>query len=153
MKLGDSWEVDEDLLRKLEVLTCSFYGKYQKKSLNHLRVLLLSKRCNTDGKLDAKRTVDLASLPPCFSTHVQHVKRCNLQVGIWKRALENFPEIPDADKNGWVFVDDVLEPCWTEEEVLPTDLSVLIECAEESESEDVEEDDSSDDSEVSLDDV
>ena len=119
--------------------------------MNPLRLLLLSKRCNSEGKLDPKRSVDLASLPPCFETLVQHIKRCNLQAGIWKRALEHFPDIPDADKHGWVFNKDTLEPLWTEDEVLPTNLSNILDNVDESESEDAQEDEDSDDSDVSVD--
>ena len=96
---------------------------------------MLSKRCKSDGKLDPKRCVDLASLPPCLSTHIQHVKRCNLQIGIWKRALENFPEIPDADDHGWVTIENVLEPLWCEQEILPRSLSVLLDTHDEMEEE------------------
>ena len=80
-KLGDSWEIDNDLLKALETLTCSFYGSFRTTTLSSLRLLLLSKRCDSESKLDPKRSVDLSSLPPCFFTLKQHIKRCNLQIG------------------------------------------------------------------------
>ena len=111
---------------------------------------MLSKRCDSEGKLDPKRSVDLSSLPPCFLTLEQHIKRCNLQIGIWKRAMENFPEIPNADGHGWVLNDGVLEPLCCEEEVPPQNLSVLLEDYEEVDNEDLEEEVDSEDSDVSI---
>ena len=109
-KLGDSWEVDDETLKALETLTCCFYGSFRTTSLSSLRLFLLSKRCDSEGKLDPKRSVDLSSLPPCFLTLEQHIKRCNLQIGIWKRAIENFPEIPNASGHGLVLNKGAIEP-------------------------------------------
>ena len=39
-------------------------------------------------------SIDLSTFPPCRRVHAQHIKRVNFQVCIWRRALDNFPEIP-----------------------------------------------------------
>ena len=64
--------------------------------------------------------------------------------------MENFPEIPNVDGHGWVLNDGVLEPLWCEEEVLPQNLSVLLEDYEEVDNEDLEEEVDSEDSDVSI---
>ena len=49
------------------------------------------------------------------------------QVGIWKRAIEQFPEVANPDGIGWVKNEGVLEPLWCEGPVLPTSLADLVE--------------------------
>ena len=96
-------------------------------SLDSLRLHLLRKWCGDDGKLDPKQTIDLGSLPPCLLSLRQHVLRCNLQIGIWKKGNENFPEIPKAKQHGWVERDQYLEPLWCDRDVLPKDLCNMLE--------------------------
>ena len=79
-KLGESWELDENAITALEHFTCCIYGYPRFTSLNALRLHLLKKKCVEDDKIDPKRTVDVAALPPCLSTLIEHVKRSNFQV-------------------------------------------------------------------------
>ena len=56
-------------------------------------------------------------------------------VKIWKEAIENFPEIEEPTLHGWVTGDDGLEPIWSSNQILPTELVDMIEERGESEEE------------------
>ena len=68
----------------------------------------------------------MTSFPPCLKSLQQLIKRANFQTAIWKGADEPFLEIPEVEDNGWVVTDQGLEPCWCKGEVLPKDLSSLL---------------------------
>ena len=95
--------------------------------LNFARYNILKKKCHTNNELDSSKSVDLSSLPPCLGTLLQHIKRSNLQLGIWKRAQENFQEVPDATDHGWIKENITLEPLWCEGDILPRQLADLLE--------------------------
>ena len=58
---------------------------------------------------------------------MQHIKRANFQVGIWKRSHENDPEIPHPSNHGWVEEDGNLEPLWfRREELIPEELTEVL---------------------------
>ena len=115
IKLGDEWDVPEDLTDKLDSFTCAMYGKAAKASnvyeLRHIRINELCSKTNylTSGN------VDMASLPPCERSLKQHIKRVNHQVGIWKIAHIPQPRIPKASQgHGWEVNDGKLDPIWFE---------------------------------------
>ena len=64
-KLGDSWEVSEELVKGLEEFTCAMYGKPRFKDIDDLRYTILKGKCDVEGKLDPSNNVDMGSLPPC----------------------------------------------------------------------------------------
>ena len=125
-RLGESWNLDSDIIIQLEKFTCTLYGYPRYSNINLLRYDLLMKKCDGNMKLDPSKSVDLGSLPPCSNTLIQHMKRCNFQLAIWRRALENFQEVPDPTEHGWLMVDQALEPLWCEGSVLPDQLSDLL---------------------------
>ena len=94
------------LLLQLEQFTCKMYTPMSEKmgitEVDKLRHSMLTERCGgAGGKLDAKKTIDLSSLPPPRVCLREHIKRVNFQVGIWKRAHVQNPEIPSPmDDNG-----------------------------------------------------
>ena len=79
-KLGESWDLDDDAITDLEHITCCIYGYPRITSVNALRLHLLKKKCVEDDKIDPKKTVDLAALPHCLSTLIEHARRSNFQV-------------------------------------------------------------------------
>ena len=95
------------------------YGQSKYISVDRLRHLKITNKC--DGKVDATRNIDMATLPPCKKTLVEHIRRVNYQVAIWKNAHIAQPNIPDpCDNNGWTKKTGVLEPLWFKEnEVVP----------------------------------
>ena len=63
----------------------------------------------------------MATLPPCKKGLVEHIRRVNYQIAIWKSAHIAQPDIPDPSENhGWTKKTGVLEPLWfKEEDVVP----------------------------------
>ena len=64
--------------------------------------------------------------------------------------MENFPELPDVEEHGWMKGEYFLEPRWCDGEVLPEELTSLLEESNENEEEepDIEQEtDNSDSSE------
>ena len=153
VKVGETWDVDDSVTRSIEKLTCVLYGNKKLACVNKLRLQLLQKKCNNEDKLDPTKSVDLSSLPPCLSSLTQHIKRTNYQVAIWKKADENFPEIPSPEDHGWVFNNDILEPHWCEGEIIPEELIDIMENNEESDTDEVIQDiesDATDESDCDL---
>ena len=77
-----------------------------------------------DDELTSKSKVDLARLPPCYSTLKPHIQRVNHRVALYKRADE---AIVDKTKHydegqGWLKNKGVLMPVWSCSPVPPTSL-------------------------------
>ena len=100
---------------------------YNKKSkvglLNELRYVMFC------AKTGASAT-DSGHLPPCQDCFQQHVKRANYQAAIWKRSLENFPEIPRPyEDHGWILGEDSnLEISWMTGSPAPETVLSLLSC-------------------------
>lgn len=138
--LGDSWEIPEKDEVEWAAFLCTVYGKPRFRDLDEVRHHILMEKCGDEG-LDASVNVDMSSLPPCNRMFQQHLRRCNFQAGIWKRALEQFPAVPDPTTgHGWRKGEDGrLELLWLEEEevaILPPELAELLEADMESDDED-----------------
>ncbi len=127
-KLGDKWDVDDDVYAGLEEFTCALYGCPRLKCVNEVRYCKIKAKCDDDN-LRKLHNVDLGLLPPCRRSLIQHVNRVNYQVAIWKRAHEAFPEIPQPDdSHGWDNSKVILEPLWfKEDEILPKQLVDILE--------------------------
>ena len=50
----------------------------------------------------------MGNLPPCRKSLVQHIKRVNYQVGIWKRLIVPKPQVPTPDGHGWTKANGIL---------------------------------------------
>ena len=139
-KLGDSWEVPEDLFADLEAFTCAIYGKDRHKSVDEVRNINIRAKCmSSTNTFDPKRNVDISMLPPCQKSLQQHIRRVNYQVGIWKAAHISRPSIPDAsDNHGWHVAEGVLQPKQFEADFIPQQLAEILvhEVTEDDESED-----------------
>ncbi len=48
-------------------------------------------------------SIKLCSLPPTTEAFTENVRRCHLQVAIWKAALDDAPPSMDPCENGWEF--------------------------------------------------
>ena len=142
-KLGQRWNVTDDVFKGLEEFTCSMYGSKRMKDVDEVRAKLIKRRCGQNSdKLDVKKNIDLAKLPPPRRCLREHIKRTNYQVAIWKRANIAIIDAPEASEdNGWVLVDGRLEPCWCDGEIIPTKMAdILLENIEENTSDDDDED-------------
>ena len=122
-KLGTSWEIEDSDYKSLEVLFCHLYGHKKLSDINEVRLHVLSKKCNNDERINPNKSIDFSSFPPCSSTLMEHIKRVNYQVMIWKCAEQQFIEMEDPTEHGWTKVDEsFLEPTWTKEDILPEEL-------------------------------
>ena len=72
------------------------------------------------------RNTDMGTLPPCRKCLIQHLRRVNYQVSIWKSSHIAEPVIPVASEgHGWTRVNGGVEPLWIED-VLPRRLVDIV---------------------------
>ena len=98
-EIGANWDLSNEVLDTIEEFTCKLYSRNTKfRKVNQLRYeMFRSKRGD----------VESGQLPPCQNTLFQHTFRANYQSAIWRRSLENFPDIPDPTQgHGWVMNED-----------------------------------------------
>lgn len=97
--LGVEWNVSDQLVSILENFTCAMYARNAKSTtVNALRYEMF---CSKNGDVSS------GQLPPCKDALKQHAKRANYQVAIWRRSLQNSPEVPKAtDGHGWIMGED-----------------------------------------------
>ena len=73
----------------LEENVCYLYS-HRIKSVNTVRYKMFEKKLSRE-----KKSVDLASIPPCQSVLSLHVKRANIVASIWRNDGINQVEIPN----------------------------------------------------------
>lgn len=112
-KLGEVWEVTDELVQCLDKFTAALYGmKGINASVDEARYSCINRMCMKEGQ---NCNVDMTTLPPCKRSLEQHVKRTNYQVAIWKRANSPTPDIPAVHKDhGWKMGETGLQPLWFE---------------------------------------
>jgi len=136
-RLGEEWNITEDLINDLEDFTCAIYGRARVHKVDELRHIRIQELCAQEDQLHPSKNVDLGSLPPCRRSLEQHIRRVNYQVGIWKRSHIPEPDVPDVKSgHGWVLKDDKLEPLWYTGDVLPQQLIDIADDAVEPDSDD-----------------
>ena len=79
MKLGQEWDLSPDLMNKLEAYTSLLYAP----------------------KTSSTKINDLNQLPPFRDCLEKHALRANNQAGIWRRCLEQNPQVPSPVGRGW----------------------------------------------------
>ncbi|KAJ8408195.1 hypothetical protein AAFF_G00264230 [Aldrovandia affinis] len=91
--VGDSWEIDELVLSGAEEFTCRLYGFSPRiKKVDEAREIKIKKICGSSLELRQGLSVDLSTFPPCKRVLLEHMKRVNFQVCVWKRAHEHYPK-------------------------------------------------------------
>ena len=141
-RLGEEWDINEDLLSALSEFTCALYGKPRIASVNEVRYCCVVEVCgrNEDETLCQPKNFDTSSIPP---SHVCLAEHSNFQTAIWKRAHLPEYDIPaPTDGHGWEINEGVLEPKWNSGDILPQNIVDLL--LEEGDFEDAEEEDDSD---------
>ena len=102
--LGNEWSLPRPLFNVLQEFTCQLYASRCKHtSVNELRYQLFRAR---------KGEIESGQLPPCEDCLFMHTLRANYQAGVWHRALEQCPSIPDPSGHGWSIENDKLTICW-----------------------------------------
>ncbi|KAH3844340.1 hypothetical protein DPMN_086598 [Dreissena polymorpha] len=121
------------------------YGNARTDLVDKLRFPKIKEVC--DDSPNASKNEDLSVLPPCKQCLLQHIRRVNYQVGIWKRSLIPDPDKPLASEgHGWTKHTDtgLIEPLWIDGDILsPQIVDVLEDMANE-----LEEDNDTDESDT-----
>ena len=120
-ELGESLEVSPSLVSGLEEFTCSLCGRKRFKSVDKLRYTLIKEKClSDDGTIKFSKNVDLSVLPPCSKVLLEHIRRVNYQMCIWRRSHIPVVDVPSpSDGHGWQMVGGQLEPLWFEGDLVP----------------------------------
>jgi len=106
--LGLNWHVNVELVQVLERFVCAIYGYIREKSVNAVRSKCFEKKYIKEGKV-----VDMALLPPCYSSLFLHIQRANYVAKIWRSSLVSQLNTEEISDHGWFangdtyWVDDV----------------------------------------------
>ena len=95
------------------------YALYRSKnnSVNELRYELFLKKQNKEGKV-----IDLAAVPPCFSSLYLQIQRANYVSKIWKSTATPQLSLPPMEEHGWNADGSIM---WITE-TYPEDVSKLL---------------------------
>ena len=74
VRLGNNWEVPNDLINELEDFTCKLFGKTHITKIDDLRLYMMKEKCGTEETI-SPHNIDVATLPPCRSSLTQHIRR------------------------------------------------------------------------------
>ena len=119
-RLGNNWDVPDDMLSDAGELTRALYCKPRLNELNELRFHLFKAKRGSEGKLTNYTNVGITNMPSYNDSLGEHVRRSSYQVVIWKQEHVTKPDVPNPPTgHGWVLKDDVLEPLWTSGNKLP----------------------------------
>lgn len=118
--LGVEWELSGDLFQKLQDFTCRMYSSRPgTNSINELRYRLF---CSKRGNIESDH------LSPCADCLYKHACRANYQTAIWRRSLENRPEIPSPLRHGWIQDENKLGIDWMSGQPAPEAVLKLLSC-------------------------
>ena len=102
--LGKERQKPRDLSRLLQEFTCKLYAtRCPSATVNELRYQLFRAK---------KGEVESGQLPPFEDCLFLHNLFANYQAGVWRRALEDCPSIPNPSGHGWCYGDGKLTICW-----------------------------------------
>ncbi|KAG1651429.1 hypothetical protein GQR58_027101 [Nymphon striatum] len=118
---GKEWHVTEDMFETIQAFTCSLYCLNTSISdVNKLRYEMFRSR---------KGDISSGQLPPCKDALKQQTNRANYQAAIWRRSLQNSPEIPSpTNGHGWNVVEGKLGICWLTGAPAPDVVLELMSC-------------------------
>ncbi len=92
-ELGQEWDLSSELMNKLEGFTCVLFGpKAAFTKVTDMRYHLF---CVKKGEIESHQ------LPPCRDCLVKPAQRANYQAGIWRRCIEQNPDVPNPLGRGW----------------------------------------------------
>ena len=79
-RVGDYWEIPDDMFSDAEELPRALYGKPRFTTVNELRFQLLVElkaKCGNEDKITNNTNVDITNMPPCSDSLRGHVWRVN----------------------------------------------------------------------------
>ena len=123
LELGQEWDLSPELMDKLEAFTCLMYvSKASTTKINDLTYQLFC----------AKKEIESHQLPPCKDCLTKHAQRANYQAAIWRRCLEQDPQVPSPIGRGWKMEreeeSDQLVVHWMEGQPAPDAVLDLLAC-------------------------
>ena len=129
-ELGNGPNLSVSTQNILEKFVCYLYGSKSVNDINKLRFVRAKEKFKVKGcrSISPEINTDLSLLPPCRNSLHLHIKRVNYQVLIWKKALQQFPEIPEASDNGWKYISGELLVDWGDN-MFPEDIDDILEGA------------------------
>ena len=87
--------MSDTIVNELEAVTCTIYANCRPHSIDGMRSTLIKERChNRDGTINVKKKVELCSLLPHRKASIQHIRRANYQMAIWRRAETPIMVVP-----------------------------------------------------------
>ena len=93
VQLGETWTLSHDMHTQLERFVCKLYAtKPATHDIDELRYNLF---CARKGEIESHQ------LPSSKDCLMKHSLRANYLAAIWKRSLENNPQIPNPVGLGW----------------------------------------------------
>jgi hypothetical protein len=103
--LGQDWALSKEQFTMLQEFTCRLYAAGTKiRDVNELQYQLFRAK---------KGEIDSSQLPPCEDCLQQHSLHANYQAAVWRKSLEQNPNIPSPESgHGWVLEDDHLVVEW-----------------------------------------
>ena len=122
------WTLDDDhIVNGMEEFTCRLYGVGPR-----VKQVDVAREITFQNISYVVQTSIFGLVSPLISPnfhHAQHTTRVNLQVCIWRRALDLFPDIPSPLDHGYHVTEArTLEPFWFKGDVIPM---VLVDILEE----------------------
>ena len=127
-RLGDKWDISNDLLSALSEVTCALHGKPCMADVNKVRYCRVVEVCgsNEDESLRQLKTSHTSSIPPSQGS-LNVSKRANFQAAIWKRAHLPVYDVPaPTDGHGWEVSEGTMGPKWNSTDILPQNIVDLL---------------------------
>ena len=102
-KLGDSYELNEEMVAVFEDYVCRMYGvKKGITTVDEARMDIFTKKHSMENKV-----IDLSLLPPCKSSLYLHLLRANFVSNMWKQTSDPMITLPEISTNGWFDTGDI----------------------------------------------
>ena len=83
-RLGNEWNLSEDVIKSLERFTCEMYGYPKLSSINSIRSAMIRKMVGEGETINQSSKIDLSELPPCRRSLIPHIQRVNYRAAQWK---------------------------------------------------------------------
>ena len=116
LSLGQNFVLDIEAFQPLEAVVCALYG-YSGNDVNAARYALFCAKAS-----------DSSQLPPTHDALLLHIRRCNYQTAIWRRALVPCPQVLGPNNHGWSVEDGSVNIMWMTQPPAPPDVLKLISC-------------------------
>ena len=140
-KLGDKWEVAENVSKEIDVSICIMYSHLKVTLFNIVQSKILKKMVGEDKDLIKESKIDLLHPCPCQNSLLLHIYRVEHWVVSYKRT--NVPIFekprPNNENQGWSIAENgVLELVLTTRSVMSQSLINLLDVINDQESGDEE---------------